>query len=55
MRLEMSHISLDGLYRIRLVRISVDATPAVMLNPAVAMAADVHCQRPPVPQAIFAT
>ena len=38
----------DGLYTIRLVRISVDATPAVMLSPAVAMAAEVHCQRPPV-------
>ena len=24
-----------------------DATPAVMLSPAVAMAAEVHCQRPP--------
>ena len=26
---------------------SVDATPAVMLSPAVAMAAEVHCKRPP--------
>ena len=25
---------------------SVDATPVVMLRPAVAMAAEVHCQRP---------
>ena len=26
---------------------SADDTPAVMLSPAVAMAAEVHCQRPP--------
>ena len=26
---------------------SADATPAVTLSPAVAMAAEIHCQRPP--------
>ena len=26
---------------------SADATPAVMLTPAVAIAAEVHCKRPP--------
>ena len=32
---------------IALLESSVDATPSVMLSPAVAMAAEVHCQRPP--------
>ena len=38
----------DGIYRIHHGRISyAGATPAVMLSPKVAMAAEGYCQRPP--------
>ena len=37
----------SGYIEFALLESYVDATPSVMLSPAVAMAAEVHCQRPP--------
>ena len=45
----------SAIYGIRPVRILRRCTPAVMLSPAVAMPAGVHCQRPPAGRIICMT